>query len=335
VIGSAKTQRLARPDPGVRWGFIGAGRVARIALAPAVHADPASTLEVVGARSAERAAALRPKRAVTCYDAVIADPRVDAVYINLTNEAHLPWCLRALAAGKHVLCEKPLGLSAHEVDQMALAARKNHRIVVEAMAYRWHPWSRTVGALAEDVGRILEVEATFVAPRRQDGSYRWQRERGGGVRYDLGGYVLSAILASLSWRQPDVVSVETLLADPGVDASLTATMRYTCGTEAIAHASFSAPTGEELLRVTGERGALKIEGWPFSASRRDAVRLCASGGGRDRILEYPVIDLHRLMVRNFREVIRDGSGWVIPLSESRAVAQLSDIVGAAPSETRV
>ena len=121
----------------VRWGFLGAGGIARTALAPAVAAASGAVLHAVAARDPARAAALGPVRAYGDYAALLADDDVDAVYVALHNDAHLPWTLAALAAGKHVLCEKPLGLSAAEVDQMAAAA--GDRLVVEASWYRWHP----------------------------------------------------------------------------------------------------------------------------------------------------------------------------------------------------
>src|SRR5439155_5482084 len=106
-----------------RWGFLGAGWIAGRALAPAVHAAPGAVLYAVASRDVSRARALAPSGPVyDDYAALLDDPDVDAVYVSLTNEAHAPWSIAALSAGKHVLCEKPLAMTAAEVDAMSAAA---------------------------------------------------------------------------------------------------------------------------------------------------------------------------------------------------------------------
>ena len=116
----------------VRWGFLGAGNIAATALGPAVHAAEGAVLHAAAARDEDRAAALGPARAYGSYEALLADADVEAVYISLPNDLHLPWTLAALEAGKHVLCEKPLGLDAGQVDAVAQAAAAADRRVVEA-----------------------------------------------------------------------------------------------------------------------------------------------------------------------------------------------------------
>ncbi|HLY31357.1 MAG TPA: Gfo/Idh/MocA family oxidoreductase, partial [Ktedonobacterales bacterium] len=119
------------PESPVRWGFLGAGYIARTALAPAVHAASGAVLQAVAARDIDRARALRPVGAAySAYEEVLADPDVDAVYLSLTNEAHAPWSIAAMQAGKHVLCEKPLAMSAAEVDAMSAVAASSGRLLV-------------------------------------------------------------------------------------------------------------------------------------------------------------------------------------------------------------
>ena len=106
----------------IGWGFLGAGSIARSSLAPAVHRTAGAALHAVASRDPARAAVLGPAIAYGDYDELLQDPRVQIVYIALHNSAHEAWTLRALAAGKHVLCEKPLGLDAAQVERMARAA---------------------------------------------------------------------------------------------------------------------------------------------------------------------------------------------------------------------
>ncbi|HYN75561.1 MAG TPA: Gfo/Idh/MocA family oxidoreductase, partial [Candidatus Limnocylindria bacterium] len=129
------------PTP-VRWGFLGAGFVASQALGPAVHAAEGAVLQVVGSRDVSRARALGPARAETSYQAVCDAQDVDVVYVALPNDDHQRWVCAALKAGKHVLCEKPLGLDAADVATMSAAAAAADRMLVEAAWNRWHPRTR-------------------------------------------------------------------------------------------------------------------------------------------------------------------------------------------------
>ncbi len=181
----------------VGWGFLGAGYIARAALAPAVHSADGAALVAAGARDIARAAALGPRGAAYgSYDEVLADPSVEAVYIALANDDHLPWAERALAAGKHVLCEKPLGLTAAEVRQMAATARAADRLLVEASWNRWHPRTRRAEALLRSgaIGAVRRVEAGFTFAGVAEDNYRLDPARGGGALYDVGCYATAAAL---------------------------------------------------------------------------------------------------------------------------------------------
>lgn len=125
--------------PSVGFGFLGAGMIATTALSPAVHAADGAHLQAVAARDIDRARSLEPAgKAYDDYSAVLADDTVDVVYIALANDAHERWTLAALEAGKHVLCEKPLGLDVAQVRRMTDAAAAADRLLVEAFWYRWH-----------------------------------------------------------------------------------------------------------------------------------------------------------------------------------------------------
>ena len=162
----------------LRWGFLGASRIGRKALAPAMLAA-GQTLVAVGARDLSRARdfadAFAAPRAYGSYAEVIADPEVQAVYIALTNEQHLPWTLAALRAGKHVLCEKPLALNAAEVSAMQQAEAETGSRVMEAYCHIFHPqFARLRSLIAEGaIGRLLALQASFVGLMPED-DFRWQ-----------------------------------------------------------------------------------------------------------------------------------------------------------------
>ncbi|MSZ55189.1 MAG: gfo/Idh/MocA family oxidoreductase, partial [Actinobacteria bacterium] len=123
----------------VNWGFLGAGFVASRGLAPAVHAATGAHLYSVASRDAARSATLEPEMVHQSYSALLEDNRIDVVYISLSNSQHLEWVTKALQAGKHVVCEKPLGMNAMETRSMFDCAAQNGRLLIEAVWGRWHP----------------------------------------------------------------------------------------------------------------------------------------------------------------------------------------------------
>ena len=195
------TEPANTSDP-VRWGFLGAGNIATKALGPAVRASYNGVLTAVAARDVQRAQALgatfgpavgTPVTYYSSYEALVADPAVEAVYISLPNDAHKPWTEAALAAGKHVLCEKPLGARPAEVDSMTAAAEAAGRHLVEASWYRWHPRVRLAQQLLAEgaIGTVRHVTSVFTFDGVAAGNYRLDPSKGGGALYDIGHYALS------------------------------------------------------------------------------------------------------------------------------------------------
>ncbi len=305
----------------VRWGFLGAGGIARTALAPAVAAAPGAVLHAVGARDVDRARALGPERAYGSYDEVLADAAVEAVYVALHNDAHLPWTLAALRAGKHVLCEKPLGLSAAEVDEMAAAA--GDRLVVEASWYRWHPRVRLAQARLADLGPVRHVAAGFTFAGELEGNYRLDPARGGGALYDVGCYAVSACLWAAGRGLPQDVVARSQVGPTGVDLETRAVLAWD-GAEAEVHAGIAADRGQWLV-VTGERGELELRGpSPFTAWKDEATELWVSDGTSTERVPVPAADAYAVMVEEVSSAVRGGPGWVLPLAESRATAAVLD-----------
>jgi predicted dehydrogenase len=305
----------------VRWGFLGAGGIARTALAPAVTAARGAVLRAVGARDVERARALGPERAYGSYDEVLADDDVDAVYVALSNDAHLPWTLAALRAGKHVLCEKPLGLSAAEVDEMADAA--GDRLLVEASWYRWHPRVRLAQSRLAELGRVRHVAAGFTFAGDLDGNYRLDPERGGGALYDVGCYAVSACLWAVGRGLPQDVVARSELGPTGVDLETRAVLAWD-GAEAEVHVGMAADRGQWLV-ITGEHGELELRGpSPFTAWKDDATELWVSDGTSTERVPVPATDAYVAMVEEVSSAVLGGPGWVLPLAESRATAAVLD-----------
>ncbi len=312
--------------PPVGWGFLGAGWIAARALAPALHSAQGAALVAVASRDVARAERLGPARAYGHYEALLDDPGVEAVYVALHNDAHLPWTLAALAAGKHVLCEKPLGLSAAQVQTMAEAARAAGRLLVEATWSRWHPRTRRAEALlrAGTLGAVQQVEAGFTFPSVPAGNYRLEPDRGGGALYDVGPYALGAPLWVLPHAHPVVLSVAVEHTGSGVDATTTVEMALD---EARARVvtSIAAPAAQ-WLRVEGDRGTLAFSE-PAFTSWLAASSLALTVAGTPQTLEFAPLDPYQLMVEHVSRAIRgDDCAWVLPLEQSLRVARVVDLV---------
>ncbi len=305
----------------VRWGFLGAGTVATAALAPAIAAASGAVLYAAAARDPVRARDLGPRVVHADYAALLADPSVEAVYVSLTNEAHLPWTLAALAAGKHVLCEKPLGLSAAEVDRMSCAT--DGLLLVEASWYRWHPRVRLAQAHLASIGPVRHVAAGFTFAGELEGNYRLELARGGGALYDVGCYAVSACLWAVGQGLPADVVARSEIGPTGVDLDTRAILRWEHGAEAEVHVGIASGEGQWLV-VTGEHGEIELREAPFTSWREDRTELWVSDGVRTERLPVAATDAYRLMVEEVSSVIRGGPGWVLPLEDSRATAAVLD-----------
>ncbi len=321
----------------IRWGFLGAGYIASRALGPAVHAADGAVLQAAAARDLDRARALEPSgHSYTDYAAVCADPEVDVVYVALPGNDHLRWTLAALAAGKHVLCEKPLGADAAEVRRMTDAAARADRLLVEAAWNRWHPRTRRLlDLVADEAPRDppLEVVAAFTFGGVPPDNFRLDPARGGGALYDVGCYcvAVSAALLTAPGQALDVRSVTTTIGPTGVDLTTVAELAGTRGTARIT-ASIDAPEGQQLTVTAGTWGVESV-GDAF-ASWREPSRLRIHDASATRVEQFAAVDAYQCMVEAVsRRVGGDPTAWVLPLAESAATAQTLDRIRGYSRET--
>lgn len=261
-----------------------------------------SQLLAIASRDRARAAVLAARHGVprvhAGYADVLDDPHVDAVYLPLPNSLHLPWALRSLAAGKHVLCEKPLAVNATEAEEMVEAARAAGRLLMEAVMYRFHPRMRElVDSLS--CAEVRHLYASFGFPISDAGSYRLRPELGGGAVLDVGCYV--ADVSRWLLGQPE--RVEAVIRRKVVDMSCTALLGYGDGAQASLYASFEAPEYQELVIVCADR-IVRLDK-PFTAWRDPH-------------------DPYRLMVEAFVEAVRSGAPAPLPPESSIANLRLLD-----------
>jgi len=299
------------------WGVLGAARINQSVLEGAALAEGASVV-AIAARDRERAEAQASQFGIGTihgsYEELLADTDVEAVYIPLPNALHVEWSVRALEAGKHVLCEKPLARTEAEARRAFATARGQDRLLMEAFMWRHSPQTRKLNELlaGKAVGQVRIVRATFGFKTEREGDVRLSRELEGGALMDVGCYCVSA--ARFVAGEPVHVRAEQVVGGDGVDVRLVATMRFPDEVLAVIDCALDAPIGHRLV-VVGDEGELVLED-PFHA-RNPGIR------HNDELIEVPYANPYALEFENFSAAIR---GEAEPLLGARdAVAQAAAI----------
>ena len=251
-------------QPPLRMGVLGAARIAPMALVRPARKLPEVEVVAVAARDPGRARKFASKHGIprvhANYDALLADPDVDAVYNPLPNGLHCDWTIRALEAGKHVLCEKPFASNAEEAQRMAQAAQKTGRELVEAFHWRYHPLAGRMKEIVDGgvLGAVRHIEAQLCFLMPLPGDIRYRYDLGGGATMDVGCYTIS-ILRFLAGAEPEVVRAEAALSSPQVDRAMKADFRFADGrTGRIRCSLFSSALFSVRATVQGEDGELSV-----------------------------------------------------------------------------
>ncbi|MEE8580803.1 MAG: Gfo/Idh/MocA family oxidoreductase [Myxococcota bacterium] len=273
----------------LRIGILGAARIAPMALVRPARQVPGVLVAAVAARDPAKAERFAGKHGIArvhqSYDALLADPTLDAVYNPLPNGLHCEWTIRALEAGKHVLCEKPMASNAGEAERMAEAAHKHGRVLVEAFHYRYHPLAARMREILDsgELGRLRHVEAHLCIPLLLPGDIRFQYELAGGALMDTGCYAINMV-RFMAGSEPEVTGARARLASPRVDRYMEANFRFADGVTGRITCSLLSSV---LLRVSaiarGERGEMKVLN-PTVPHLYHHLRLrTASGSSRERL----------------------------------------------------
>jgi predicted dehydrogenase len=243
---------------------LGAARIAPSALIKPAKDNAEVVVAAVAARDGSRARAFAAKHGIArvheSYQALIADPDLDAVYNPLPNGLHGKWTRAALAAGKHVLCEKPFTANAAEAREIADLAAKSDRVVMEAFHYRYHPLAlRTEQIIASgELGKLERVEAALCFPLPKFSDIRYNYSLAGGAMMDAGCYAVH-MARTFGGSTPEVVSAQAKLRDPQVDRAMTAELRFAEGhTGRVRCSMWSSRLLEITAHVVGDRGEVRL-----------------------------------------------------------------------------
>ena len=246
----------------IKWGVLGTADIARGQTIPGMQLAENCELYAIAGRSMEKAEQFRRefgfRKAYEGYEALLRDPEVEAVYVPLPNSLHAEWSIRAMEAGKHVLCEKPLAPTEAEAARMFRAARENHVFLMEAFAYLHNPAVDAIKAELDAgvIGEIRYIDSAFIAGKRPDTDIRLRKETYGGALYDLGCYPVSMILW-MTGAEPDTVKGATRFSDKGVDLETSAILHFDGGITAGADCGMIPEIGRlDRFHVLGTRGEI-------------------------------------------------------------------------------
>jgi predicted dehydrogenase len=301
----------------INWGILSTARINRSLIA-GVRASKRSRLAAVASRELPKGQEFAQNwnipMAYGSYEALLADPHVDIIYIPLPNHLHASWTIKALEAGKHVLVEKPIALSISDVRAIQQAARKSGKFVAEAFMYRHHPQTLKVQELvaAGEIGAVYFIEGTFSFSLDRLADIRWNPEYGGGSIWDIGCYPLS-YTRMITGRLPIAVQGAQVQTSSEVDLTFSGQLQYSDGLLAQFHSSFGLPNRTHMV-IQGATGILEIPS-PFKPQDPTVPLILRREDGQKEF-HFPECELYLGEVEDMENAILDGRQTRLTLQES-------------------
>lgn len=309
--------------PKIRWGLLSTAHINRRVI-PAIRASRRGELAAVASRDGDKALAYAAQwdipRAFASYEAMLAAPEIDAVYISLPNHLHAEWTIKALQAGKHVLCEKPFATSVDEANSMIAASHSTGMVLAEAFMYRHHRQTHMVEeiVLSGRLGEVRLIHASFsfsIDEENRPGNVRLVPEFGGGSLWDAGIYPVSYV-RRIYGVMPELVFGSQWLGETGVDEVFAGQMIFSLGRAAQISCSFHTPF-QSLLEIHGTEARLELNR-PFTRMEQRGTKMTLVGvDGRTEELRVPKQDLYLGEVEDMHAAILDGAPTLVTLDESR------------------
>lgn len=316
----------------LRWGVLGAANFAQAHMAPAIHAAKGNRLAALATSSPEKAA---PFQAINTdlvvfddYDALLASDAIDAVYIPLPNHLHVDWTLKAMAAGKHVLCEKPIALAAGDIDRLIAARDDSGLVAAEAFMILHHPQWQRAKALVESgvLGELRHVDAAFSFNNPDGANIRNRPETGGGGIPDIGIYIYGS-MRYVTGAEPETMDAR-IRWENGVDiwAQANAVMAGPLGRFTYSGMTSTRLAPRQQVVFHGSEATLTLP-TPFNAGVfGEAQVILRKANGTETVERWPGVNHYVLQVENFAASVRDGAAYPVPLEFSRGTQAMIDMV---------
>ena len=304
----------------LRWGLLSTAHINN-ALIPPLKASKRNRLGAVASRSQVTAESYAHKwkipRALGSYEALLNDPGIDVIYNSLPNGLHAEWTVKALHAGKHVLCEKPMAMSLAEMDAIQIASQQTGRVVAEAFMYRHHSQTLKVKQMVADgsLGKLQMIKGSFTFMLSRDGDVRLDQGLGGGSIWDVGCYPIS-YARMIAGAEPLEVFGWQVTGQTGIDTSFTGQMRFPDDIHAQFDCSFASPF-HSFMEIVGTEGALNIP-VPFKPGKKEKIYF--SHGNKTEKQEIKGQELYIGEVEDMADAILLGQPPRVSLEDSRGNA---------------
>ena len=314
----------------VRWGVLGASAFARDNMAPAIHAAKLAKFSALATSSMGKAVgfqAFAPDiKVYTDYDALLADPDIDAIYIPLPNHLHVAWSTKALQAGKHVLCEKPIALRESDFDDLISARDASGLLCAEAFMIPHHSqFTRAKGLLQSGaIGDLVHIDGTFSYNNAGDvTNIRHDPTKGGGALPDIGVYPIGAA-RWVSGLEPDAVTLSKLRFEHGVDVF--AQIGATFGAVSFSATVSMRMSNYQQMTYHGTEGIVRLT-CPFNANKADVAELILDRKGEARSIErWPAENHYVGQVENFCAAVHGDMDYPVTLEWSRGTQRMLDMI---------
>jgi predicted dehydrogenase len=289
----------------IRWGILSTANIGRAAVIPAIQSSKNGEVAAVASRDAQKglefAARLGIPKSFGSYEALLDDPDIDVLYIPLPNSLHYEWTIKAAKAGKHILCEKPLALSAMQCQEMNAAAKEYGVVLMEAFMYRFHPRTEKVIELVQAgaVGPLQMVQSSFTFRLTRPDNIRLRADLGGGALMDVGSYCVN-ISRTLAGEEPVEVQAIAKWTASGVDAQLAGTLRFANGLMAQFDCALTLARRESYI-------AAGTDGYYFAPAAflpgKEDIQLIEFRDGKETQHPFSGSDEYQLMVEHFSECV--------------------------------
>ncbi len=319
----------------VNWGILGGSNFAADLMGPAIHASKGARLAGLATSSSDKAdrfTAFAPDCTVfDSYDALLASPEIDAVYIPLPNHLHVEWSLKAIAAGKHVLCEKPMTMQADDFARLIAARDASGLQVAEAFMIVHHPqFIRAREVLKTGaIGTLRHVDAVFTYFNDNPENIRNQAGAGGGGLPDIGVYTFGSV-RFVTEEEPDRVPYARVEFEDGVDTFVQMAAEFPTFTYSAVVSMRAFPRQEVVFH--GDKGVMRLT-CPFNSDVHDQAEIHVETAGKNVCVErFPGVNQYVLQVEAFGATLRDKTPWACPLEFSRGTQQMIDMTFAAAKD---
>lgn len=315
----------------VGWGVLSTSAHAANSVIPAMHAAEDGEVVAVASRDDELARryadAYNIPNSYGSYEALLAAPEVDVVYIPLPNNLHKEWSIKAAQAGKHVLCEKPIGLNAAEAEEMAQAFNDAGLKLAEAFQWRHHPQGNRVREMLREgvIGELRFIDAGFSFFMDSSENIRWLPELGGGALYDVGCYPI-ALARFITGQEPLSVTAQAHWSESGIDDLVVATLEFPGGVLAHINCAFTLPL-RRYYEITGAEGTLTVN-YAYNPIGDRANSIYHYGHDFELLdtIDLGALNSYTLMIQDFNHAVQEDGDLLFPAEDAIANMRVIDAI---------